>query len=77
MHIADYTAHPHYRHLCHVSDRCEQRGPMVLIGDEVAPTDPAEPASAIVVAIYLDDMVELSTGDQVAAADLVLLRRAQ
>lgn len=49
----------------------------VHIGDEVAPIDPAEPSSAIVVAIYLDGMVELSTGDQVPASDLVLLRRAE
>lgn len=82
MHKVDYTAlqHPRYAGI-HTAPGQPDEPPsfvwFVNIGDEVAPTDPAEPGSAIVVAIYLDGMVELSTGDQVAAADLVLLRRAQ
>lgn len=49
-----------------------------LIGDEVAlATDPAT-SVGVVTAIYLDGLLELSTGDDdVLAADLVLLRRAE
>ena len=48
-----------------------------LIGDEVALA--ADPATSVgvVTAIYLDGLLELSTGDDdVLASDLVLLRRA-
>ena len=63
-----FPVHPRY-------DNGSQ-GP-AFIGDEVSPgTDPFRPLGTVV-AIYLDGMVELSTGDQVPAADLVLLRRAQ
>ncbi len=50
----------------------------VHIGDEVAlATDPMLPVG-VVTAIYLDGLLELSTGDDdVLAADLVLLRRAE
>lgn len=49
-----------------------------LIGDEVGEATATDtPSLGTVVAIYLDGMVELSTGDQVPAADLVLLRRAE
>lgn len=73
MHKPDYTAlaHPMYAD-----------GGRSMIGDEVLDgpgcrsTEP-DPTAGVVVAIYLDGMVELSTGDQVPAADLVLLRRAE
>lgn len=53
------------------------RAYFVLIGDEVAlAADPTTPVG-VVTAIYLDGLLELSTGDDdVMAADLVLLRRA-
>jgi hypothetical protein len=50
---------------------------LAYIGDEVREECDHDPSAGTVVAIYLDGMVELSTGDQVPAADLVLLRRAQ
>ncbi len=72
------TNHPTYRHLCHLSDRCEQLGPVVLLGDEVALADDPATCVGVVTAIYLDGLLELSTGDDdVLAADLVLLRRAE
>ena len=50
----------------------------VHLGDEVAlATDPMLPVG-VVTAIYLDGLLELSTGDDdVLPADLVLLRRAE
>lgn len=52
-------------------------GSFVHLGDEVAlASDPAIPLG-VVTAIYLDGLLELSTGDDdVLASDLVLLRRA-
>ncbi len=49
-----------------------------LIGDEVALASAPDTCVGIVTAIYLDGLLELSTGDDdVLAADLVLLRRAE
>lgn len=50
---------------------------LALIGDEVVEQLPDDPSAGTVVAIYQDGMVELSSGDQVPAADLVLIKRAQ
>jgi hypothetical protein len=52
-----------------------------MIGDEVldgagCQSPELAPPLGAVTAIYLDGMVELSTGDTVPAADLVLLKRA-
>jgi hypothetical protein len=50
----------------------------VNIGDEVALAGDPATCVGIVTAIYLDGLLELSTGDDdVLAADLVLLRRAE
>lgn len=49
----------------------------VHIGDEVALAGDPATTVGIVTAIYLDGLLELSTGDDdVLAADLVLLKRA-
>lgn len=49
-----------------------------LLGDEVALADDPATCVGVVTAIYLDGLLELSTGDDdVLAADLVLLRRAE
>lgn len=68
--MGDGGTHPRYR-------APEGRVYYALIGDEVALA--ADPATSVgvVTAIYLDGLLELSTGDDdVLAADLVLLRRA-
>ncbi len=50
----------------------------VNLGDEVALADDPATCVGVVTAIYLDGLLELSTGDNdVLAADLVLLRRAE
>lgn len=50
----------------------------VYLGDEVALADDPATCVGVVTAIYLDGLLELSTGDNdVLAADLVLLRRAE
>lgn len=52
-------------------------GSPVLIGDDVALASDLSTSVGVVTAIYLDGLLELSTGDDdVMAADLVLLRRA-
>lgn len=55
----------------------EGRTYYVLIGDDVALANDPTKSIGTVTAIYLDGLLELSTGDDdVMAADLVLLRRA-
>lgn len=66
--------HPMYRGL---AGRIPDSSHYALIGDEVREDCDDDPSAGTIVAIYLDGMVELSTGDQVPAADLVLMRRAQ
>ena len=52
-------------------------GSAVHLGDEVALATAPDTCVGVVTAIYLDGLLELSTGDDdVLAADLVLLRRA-
>ncbi len=71
------THHPHYIGEVRLGET-DLFAPPVLLGDEVALA--ADPATCvgIVTAIYLDGLLELSTGDNdVLAADLVLLRRAE
>lgn len=67
-------------HPCYVQGDPREPKPLwfVHIGDEVAlASDPAT-CVGVVTAIYLDGLLELSTGDDdVLAADLVLLRRAE
>jgi len=69
--------HPSYGHEIILGD-ISQPGPFVCIGDEVALAGDPATCVGIVTAIYLDGLLELSTGDDdVLAADLVLLRRAE
>lgn len=77
MHKVDYTAHPRYATAAASRENMLLLNLEARIGDEVAAPQGDLPSLGTVTAIYLDGMVELSTGDQVAAADLVLLRRAQ
>lgn len=81
--------HPYYRHECHLTDTCLARGPIVLLGDEVATVSHGAAVGAVTdihgetfgdgvgdTITVLPAAVTLSTGDRYPVADLVLLRRA-
>ena len=68
--------HPHYQGEVNLGETI-LFGPPVLLGDEVALAADPTTSVGVVTAIYLDGLLELSTGDDdVLASDLVLLRRA-
>lgn len=64
-------AHPRYSHPSNPGEEALR----AHIDDAVAFVDDPSTYAGLVTAIYLES-VELSTGDQVKASDLVLLRRA-